>query len=261
VVTSRTFTSSGGTIQNTQGNTMVNINVPQGAFTEPETLKVTAATRAEATSWVSGLSNSGVAVVLGVNFSGANPTKPVTVTITNPKITSDAQIYKMTSTGGLIPLQASVSAGKVTVSFTSDPDFVVLNVKPNERVITLVGHVSIVPAIVGHDGGTQTTYMPIWYVMQLLKSMGIESTWNGHAWNLNTSLTANLFNIQSGTGSSSIYINGTLARRVNARAELDPSTNRPTTYMPIWYVQQILRRFNLASTWNGTTWTVTPKSS
>lgn len=67
--------------------------------------------------------------------------------------------------GGLVRLTADVSQGKAVVSFTSDPDFVVLNVKPNERLITLEGHASIVPAIVSNDGWTKTTYMPNWYVM------------------------------------------------------------------------------------------------
>lgn len=257
VLASQTFSDAGGTMQKTDGNMTVSLNVPQGAFTVPEQITVTTGTSASVTKLVNGLPTQSVVTVLGVNFSGAAPTQPVTVTITNPSIPADGVVYKLTQSGELVPLHAYVSAGKMVVSFSSDPDFVILNVKTNERVITLAGHASIVPAVVGNDGGTQTTYMPIWYVMQLLNTLGIKSTWNGHDWHLNTSLTLNLVNIKAGTGSTSIYLNGTLVQRVNTKAEIDPSTNRATTYMPIWYVQQMLNRLGLTSTWNGTTWTVT----
>jgi hypothetical protein len=130
-------------------------------------------------------------------------------------------------------------------------------IKSDEREIVWNGQILNVPAIVGNDGGTQTTYMPIWYVMQLLKTMGIQSTWNGHDWNINTSLMPDLSNIQVGTGAASVYLNGTLVRKVNTKAQVDPSTNKPTTYMPIWYVKQILSRIGLQGTWNGKTWTIT----
>lgn len=133
--------------------------------------------------------------------------------------------------------------------------------QPYERAVMWNGQVKNVPAIVGNDGGTQTTYMPIWYVMQLLKPMGIESTWNGHEWNLTTSATPDLSNIQSGSGNTDIYLNGTSVQQVNMAAQVDPSTKKPTTYMPIWYVEQILNRVGLQSSWDGTTWTVTHGNS
>ncbi|MFD1675378.1 hypothetical protein [Alicyclobacillus fodiniaquatilis] len=129
--------------------------------------------------------------------------------------------------------------------------------QPNERAIVWNGKVQNVPAIVGNDSGTQTTFMPIWYVMQLLKTMGIDSTWNGHDWRLTTSAAVDVSNIQAGSGKTSIYLNGTLVQQVNTVADTDPSTNKPTAYMPIWYVQQILQRVGLQSSWDGTSWTVT----
>lgn len=130
-----------------------------------------------------------------------------------------------------------------------------------EREVIWNGQVKNIPAIVGNDGGTQTTYMPIWYVKQFLNSMGIQSTWNGHDWDMNTSSTPDLSNIQAGTGSAGIYLNGTLVQKVNTQAKIDPSTNKPTTYMPIWYVRQLLDRVGLQSNWNGTTWSVTQQNN
>ncbi|WAH44630.1 putative Ig domain-containing protein [Alicyclobacillus fastidiosus] len=151
----------------------------------------------------------------------------------------------------------TIDANGLTVTKTLSIDVL----RKNQREIVWNGHIQNVPTVVGNDGGTQTTYIPIWYVMQLLKSMGIQSTWNGQKWNMSTSATANLSNIQAGTGSTSIYLNGTLVQNVNTEAQVDPSTNKPTMYMPIWYVQQVLNRVGLQSTWNGTTWVVTQENS
>ena len=259
VVTSHMFSSDGGTIQKNQGNTMVDINVPQGAFTQPETLTVTAATPTQVTHWVSGLSKSSVAVVLGVNFSGATPTKPVTVTITNPIIMTYAQIYKLTSDGGLVPIKASISAGKAVVSFTSDPDFVVLNVEKGQRIITMAGQARIVPGWVQTDPlyGNKTTYMPIWYVMQMLKTLKINSTWDGDNWKLTTENHPILEKTSPGKGSMHLYLNGTLVQNVTGVYAKDPTTGKNTTYMPIWYVMQLLKTLNISSSWDGMTWTVT----
>jgi uncharacterized repeat protein (TIGR02543 family) len=114
-----------------------------------------------------------------------------------------------------------------------------------------------VPAGTGSDSGIQTTYMPIWYVKQLLKPLGIESTWDGKHWHMTTTAKADLSNVQAGNGNTGIYLNGTLVQNVDTVATKDPSTGKATTYMPIWYVMQLLKRVGLQSTWNGTTWTVT----
>jgi hypothetical protein len=159
---------------------------------------------------------------------------------------------------GLYPITVKVSDAYGQIA--TQP-LVVDVLHPYQREIVWNGQIQNVPAVVRSDAGTQTTYMPIWYVMQLLKSMGIASSWNGHDWNLTTSGAPNLSNIQAGTGSTSIYLNGTLVQNVNTVAATDPSTNRQTTYMPIWYVQQILNRVGLTSTWNGMTWMVTQKNS
>jgi hypothetical protein len=103
--------------------------------------------------------------------------------------------------------------------------------------------------------------MPIWYVMQWLKSMDIQSTWNGHQWQMTSSSQVDLTNVQAGSGNTSIYLNGTLVQNVNTKAVVDPSSGKPTTYMPIWYVEQILNQVGLTSTWDGMTWTVTPSNS
>ena len=91
---------------------------------------------------------------------GVAPTKLVMVTIPDPSISADAFLYTLTSDGGLVPMKAIVSTGRAVVSFTSD-----------------LAH------------GNKTTYMPIWYVTKMLKTLNISSSWNGTTWTLTNNAT------------------------------------------------------------------------
>ncbi len=124
----------------------------------------------------------------------------------------------------------------------------------NQRQWVWNGNAQDVPVIVGKDSGTETTYMPIWYVMQLLKQVGASSVWDGHNWHITTTKAIDLTNLNPGQGTMGIYLNGTLVQKVNGAYAKDPSTGENTTYMPIWYVMQILNKLSIQSNWNGTTW-------
>jgi hypothetical protein len=58
----------------------------------------------------------------------------------------------------------------------SDQTLVVLKVKSD----------NIVPATVKKGAGTTTTYMPTWYVMQMLRPSHIAEAWDVHNWRLTT---------------------------------------------------------------------------
>ncbi|MCF8563815.1 transglutaminase-like domain-containing protein [Alicyclobacillus tolerans] len=103
----------------------------------------------------------------------------------------------------------------------------------------------------------QTTYVPIWYIMHALSGLGFQSQWNGVDWYISTKSPVNLNHIVPGSGSLGIYVNGTLVHKVNGLVYNDPSSNKTTMYMPIWYVMQILNDLNFQSSWNGTSWNIT----
>lgn len=106
------------------------------------------------------------------------------------------------------------------------------------------------PALVHQN----TTYMPIWYLMQALKKLGISSQWNGTQWTITTPTTMqkpNFGQLQVGSGSSSIYVNGKLVKQVNDVSITDPSSGQATTFMPIWYLTEILNHLGLGAIWNG----------
>lgn len=103
--------------------------------------------------------------------------------------------------------------------------------------------------------------MPIFYVKLGLEKIGFKPTWDGKNWRLTTpsSVHPDLSKLNPGKSSMHIYINGTLVQTVEGIYEKDPSSGVLTTYMPIWYVQQVLQRAGVISTWDGKKWGMTLK--
>ncbi|CAM3942044.1 hypothetical protein [Alicyclobacillus pomorum] len=149
-------------------------------------------------------------------------------------------------------LTASIAAGTLAAGmFVTQA--MAAQTTPSWKNIELNGQSLSKPAGIVHDG---TTYMPIYYLQQVLTKLGIQNTWDGktHSWNLTTPsyMEPNMSNIKSGTGDASIYLNHTLIQKVNSVAAVDPASGQATTYMPIWYLEQILQRLPVTPTWNGT---------
>ncbi|GMA51787.1 hypothetical protein GCM10025857_31440 [Alicyclobacillus contaminans] len=103
-----------------------------------------------------------------------------------------------------------------------------------------------------------TTYMPLYYVEQLLNKLNVKNQWTGSVWKLTTSFDSQpTFVLQTRTGAMAITINGkTFAAHVDKQVARDPASNSNTTFVPIWYIQQTLQSMGLQNTWDGTTWNV-----
>ncbi|WAH37810.1 transglutaminase-like domain-containing protein [Alicyclobacillus dauci] len=103
-----------------------------------------------------------------------------------------------------------------------------------------------------------TSYMPIWYVMQLLNSFNVTNQWNGHEWDLTlpSSVSVSPHLLTSGTSGATVKLNGVVVERVQSVVTTDPASGKATTFMPIWYIMQLLDAFNVTSTWDGTDWAV-----
>jgi hypothetical protein len=119
--------------------------------------------------------------------------------------------------------------------------------------ISLNGKVAAKPYILVHGS---TKYVPVSAVEQVLKTQGIQSTWNGHNWRLTTPsrIQPDLSNIHAGTGSTSIYVNGKLVLRANSVVYKDPASKHTTTYVPLTSVEELLKRLQFDSSWDGTKW-------
>jgi beta-N-acetylglucosaminidase/peptidoglycan hydrolase-like protein with peptidoglycan-binding domain len=103
-----------------------------------------------------------------------------------------------------------------------------------------------------------TTYMPLFYVQQLLNKLGLQNTWDGTTWKIATAFSAQpSFALKTVNGNMSIEVNGkSFAGHVNKIVTTDPASKQETTFIPIWYIMQTLKAIGLESTWNGAAWTV-----
>ncbi|WAH36113.1 hypothetical protein [Alicyclobacillus dauci] len=100
-----------------------------------------------------------------------------------------------------------------------------------------------------NQGGT--TYVPLWYVMQALKSVGIHSTWNGSAWTITTSgNNVGSGALTGGAGNTPVSLNGKHLVNVSTIPAVDPSSHHITTYISVHDIANVLKQLNVASTWN-----------
>ncbi|SFV03726.1 hypothetical protein [Alicyclobacillus macrosporangiidus] len=104
-----------------------------------------------------------------------------------------------------------------------------------------------------------TTFLPIYYAMQVLNKLGIQSAWDGHTWSLTvpSSITVNLDNPATSPNQMSIAINGKVVQTAPKLVAKDPASGQDTTFIPIWYLSQVLNRLGISSTWDGTNWRLT----
>ncbi|WDL95301.1 beta strand repeat-containing protein [Alicyclobacillus sp. ALC3] len=127
-----------------------------------------------------------------------------------------------------------------------------------DRVIEVNGQVfSLSPSMVYN----QTTYMPIWYVQNVLKLAGVNAAWNGNLnrWDLSVNTGSGAFagvtpHLIFNNHGTPVYVNGVLVLHAPTVAHRDPTDGVLTTYMPIWYVQQVLTELGIVTTWNGHVW-------
>ena len=153
-------------------------------------------------------------------------------------------------------LAASVSVVPVAQAATQySPTHIYLN----SQDVTNPVHTSAVDP----SSHQSTAFMPIYYAMQVLKQLGIQSGWDGHTWSLTvpSSLNPDMSNPSNGANQMSISINGTVVQTAPKVVAVDPSSGQKTTFIPIWYLEQALNRVGVSSKWDGTNWTMTTNVS
>ncbi len=110
--------------------------------------------------------------------------------------------------------------------------------------------------LVAKLGKTNTTYMPLFYIDEALKNAGYQVKWNGKTWSLtNKSVTPQLPWKSVGKGDTAIEVNGKVVQRVNKIVRKDLAGGKhavATAYLPVWYVQLLLKGIGVQNTWNGT---------
>ncbi|QSO45480.1 hypothetical protein [Alicyclobacillus mengziensis] len=154
-------------------------------------------------------------------------------------------------------------AGATSVIFSSTGPAMANNYyKPYATNIYLNGQEISSPAhIVANDSGQATSWIPIYYLQNALRQVGIQNTWNGNTWNLQVPSGADLSNLPRyqapSSGSMAIAINGTVVQYAPRIIYKDLSGTEQTTYVPIWYLMQVMTRMNIGHSWDGTNWRTT----
>jgi hypothetical protein len=138
VITSVTIGSGGGTIGPVSANgASVAISVPAGAFSQSVQISVTAPDLAAVPRSAGNTVVAGVGVQVGLDgatYPGAFH-KPITATMSSSGITPGSTVYMWNGSAFVPDPAATTSAGTATVSFDSDPQFVVetpVSAEPSE---------------------------------------------------------------------------------------------------------------------------------
>ncbi|MDP9729892.1 hypothetical protein [Alicyclobacillus tolerans] len=128
----------------------------------------------------------------------------------------------------------------------------------NHRVVTSAEH----QVATDPWSGQMTSWLPIYYVDELLSQMGIQTSWDGtnQTWLLSVSGNVNTSQTPAPHTTSAdvlaIEINGTVVEYAPRLVAVDPASGKETTYLPIYYVSEVLTRLGDTSSWNGSDWSV-----
>ncbi|WAH41805.1 hypothetical protein NZD89_26985 [Alicyclobacillus fastidiosus] len=111
----------------------------------------------------------------------------------------------------------------------------------------------------GKDSGNTTAFFPVYYFNQALAKIGYTATWDGttHTWAITApGVTAAPVAGGVGTGNTTITVNGTVVKKINTQAAKDPAASKSaaaTTYLPAYYVDEILTAIGAQGTFSGQT--------
>lgn len=136
--------------------------------------------------------------------------------------------------------------------------------------IEVTGHPSLNPQhVVSNDtwSGKPTSWVPVYYLQEALKSMGVHTTWNGNTldvtstpsdWHVNVSGAPETGTPPTGEMQYSIHGNQDGFIRAPKLVANDPASMAPTTYVPVYYANLFLKqRLQMNVIWKGNTWSMT----
>jgi hypothetical protein len=107
----------------------------------------------------------------------------------------------------------------------------------------------------GVDSGNTTGFFPIYYFSQALSQLGFSAAWDGatHTWAITApGVTVGTVAGGVGTGNTTVTVNGTAVKKFNSQAAKDPAGGPVTTYLPVYYIQNVLGALGVNGNWSGT---------
>jgi len=118
-----------------------------------------------------------------------------------------------------------------------------------------------VSGVVAQDYGQMTQFLPVWYFQQGLKALGYTAVFNGvhHTLDITTptGTTVVVPTTVGNDGGLAVTVNGKLVNNVPFLVQKDPSDGIMTTFVPVYYLNNILNASGLTGSYSAGTWTVT----
>ncbi|MCL6445730.1 MAG: hypothetical protein K6T83_20150 [Alicyclobacillus sp.] len=105
--------------------------------------------------------------------------------------------------------------------------------------------------------GHQTPFIPLFYIEAALNKLGVTTSWNGTTLTLSKpdGTGINLSNLPKKHPVSNSQVSfetfGKIIEYAPRIVAADPIDAVRTTYVPIYYLQQMLSRFSISLSWNG----------
>jgi protocatechuate 3,4-dioxygenase beta subunit len=139
---------------------------------------------------------------------------------------------------------------------TSGPNY-------NSRTITMGSYSANVSGIAAKDGGNYTEFIPVWYLMQGLQSLGYTVSWHGGQQRLDITTpagtTPSVTPVVPKAGDTVIYVNGTpVQNAAKALVAKDPASGKNTSFLPIYYFKAVLNQLGFTYSYDGKTWAEKP---
>ncbi|SHK22389.1 cupredoxin domain-containing protein [Alicyclobacillus tolerans] len=105
-----------------------------------------------------------------------------------------------------------------------------------------------------------STYVPIWYLMQLLKSAGIQTSWNGSNWNItsDTAFGSNSVSQASGNGNVHLYVNNHMMSSMEGKVW--KNYGQGTMYIQVDDLLNVMKAMGMNPTFIGGTLDFTPSA-
>jgi len=127
--------------------------------------------------------------------------------------------------------------------------------------------------VTGNDpwSGHLTSWVPLYYLQESLKALGVTTTWNGSS--LDVTSVPSAWHVKSGAAqyrgnpsSTQMQFSIDGAEKGYLRAPklvvTDPASGLYTTYVPIYYADLFLNSvLSMGASWNGDTWVLAPQAT
>lgn len=135
---------------------------------------------------------------------------------------------------------------------SSIPEWAPTVIKANGQVVSHVEHIIAVDPF----SQEKTSWLPIWYLETALSKLGVQSTWNGRVWTMETpsSWRADVKNTIGKMPTASemeLVIDGKEVEIAPKLVAKEPWGHSETTYAPVYYVMEAVQAAGGEVAWNG----------